>query len=121
MPKYDKNKIKKPKSVTLAALFPLHPYTRLKIISNMNIIHASIDNIVLWARCWANTSSRKINPDKRLADKNKTPKASILNSKLSIASSEGNDAINPNGWLDFNFFSWIFNIIDCAADKHNML
>ena len=39
----------------------------------------------------------KINPDKRLADKNKTPKASILNSKLSIASSEGNDAINPNG------------------------
>ena len=105
VPKYDKNKMKKPTNVILAALLPLQPNTFLKIIRNINIIHATIDNIVLCAKCCAKISSRKKSPDKRLADKNNTPRANILNNKLSIASSEGREAIRPIGWLDFNFFS----------------
>tara|TARA_Y100000741_G_scaffold354436_1_gene328749 strand:+ start:903 stop:1223 length:321 start_codon:yes stop_codon:yes gene_type:complete len=105
VPKYDKNKMKKPTNVILAALLPLQPYTFLKIIRNINIIHATMDNIVLCAKCCAKISSRKKSPDKRLADKNNTPRANILNNKLSIASSEGREAIRPIGWLDFNFFS----------------
>ena len=66
-------------------------------------------------------SSRKKSPDKRLADKNNTPRANILNNKLSIASREGREAIKPIGWFDFNFFSWSLSIKDCAADRHKML
>ena len=42
-------------------------------------------------------SSRKIKPDKRLADKKTTPKANILNNRLSIASRDGSAVINPIG------------------------
>ena len=49
-------------------------------------------------------SSRKMNPDNKLAERNKIPRARILNSKLSIASNEGNEAIIPVGWLVCNFF-----------------
>ena len=66
-------------------------------------------------------SSKKINPDKRLADKKITPKANILNNKLSIASREGREVIRPIGWFDCNFFSCIFNMTDWAADKHKIL
>ena len=97
VPKYDKNKMKKPTNVIFAALLPLQPYTFLKIIRSINTIQAIIDNIVLCAKCCANMSSRKKSPDKRLADKNNTPRANILNNKLSIASSEGKEAIRPKG------------------------
>ena len=97
VPKYDKNKTKKPTKVILAALLPLQPYTFLKIIRSINIIHATIDNIVLCAKCCAKIYSRKKSPDQRLADKNNTPRANILNNNLSIASSEGREAIRPIG------------------------
>ena len=44
MPKYDKNKIET-KKCNISSFISSHPYTRLKLY-NMNIIHASIDNIV---------------------------------------------------------------------------
>jgi hypothetical protein len=47
VPKYDKNKIKKPTRVIFAALLPLHPYFCLPYIKDTKIIQASIDNIVL--------------------------------------------------------------------------
>ena len=62
-----------------------------------------------------------MNPDNKLAERNKIPRARILNSKLSIASNEGNEAIIPVGWLVCNFFSCSLSIIDWAADRHNIL
>ena len=95
-----------------AALVPRHPYLFLANIRNTKIIQANIDKIVLWPKRWADISSKKINPDKRLADKNKTPNAKILNNSLSIKSKDGRDAIIPIGLFDCNFFSWILSIKD---------
>ena len=47
-------------------------------------------------------------PENKLSERNKMPSASILNNKLSIASSEGNDDIIPVGWFACNRFSCIF-------------
>ena len=113
--------MKKPIRVIFAAFLPLHPYFSLPYINETKITHANIDKIVLCIRCLAKISSKKIKPDKRLADRNITPSANILKSNLSIASREGNEAIIPIGLLSCSFFSWSFNIIDWAAERHKIL